>query len=652
MYSALALARDPRLLSFFFLMFSITIFAQEPEDPRRPPAITTKNVPNIPAELAERLRQYLEVRAAAFQGWSPDGQGILISTRFGATVQLHRVLVPGGRREQVTFFAEPVAGRFVPAATDGRLLLSMAQGGDENYQISLLDRQTGKARLLTDGRARNLLGPVRRDGKQLIFVSNRRNGTDSDLYRLSLDPPGAAELFWEVKSEFWSPSDLSPDGTKLLANRVVSINESYPVLYDFATKSRKSLPIPAKGKSASGNLRFSADGLQVYLTTDARGEFHELARLDLATEQLTWHSSDLAWDVDGIEVCPLTGQVAFTVNADGASELYLLRKDERQKVELPLGILGGLEFSPDGKRLGFTLARPEAPTDAYSLDLATRELTRWTFSEVGGLNPATFRGPQRIQFPTFDGRQIPAYYYAPAGASRERPAAVLIHIHGGPEGQTRPAFSGFTQFLLQELGIAVLEPNVRGSEGYGKTYLQLDNGPLRENSVRDIGALLDWVGRKPELDGSRVGVMGASYGGYMVLATLVNYPERLRAGVDIVGIANFITFLENTSPYRRDLRRVEYGDERDPAMRAVFEKINPAARAERIRSALLVAHGKNDPRVPFSEAEQIAARVQGRVWTVFADNEGHGFSRKENRDYFNGVLARFLQENLLPLEKK
>jgi dipeptidyl aminopeptidase/acylaminoacyl peptidase len=223
-------------------------------------------------------------------------------------------------------------------------------------------------------------------------------------------------------------------------------------------------------------------------------------------------------------------------------------------------------------------------------------------------------------------------------------------IHGGPEAQYRPAFSGFDQFLLNELGIAVIHPNVRGSDGYGKTYLTLDNAEKREDSVRDIGSLFDWIKTQPELDSDRIAVMGGSYGGYMVLASLTNFPERIKAGVDIVGIGNFITFLERTAPYRRDLRRAEYGDERDPKMREVFERISPANHADRIKSALMVVHGKNDPRVPFYEAEQMSAKVRslGRtVWTVFADNEGHGFQKKENRDYMNQVIAVFLRDNLL-----
>jgi dipeptidyl aminopeptidase/acylaminoacyl peptidase len=453
----------------------------------------------------------------------------------------------------------------------------------------------------------------------------------------------------EADGEFWSAADWSPDNSTLLINRYVSINENYPALLDVKTGKKQLIPIPEKGPAAFGELAFAADGKSVYLATDARGEFRALARVDLPSFKYTWLTSDIPWDVDGLAVDPHTGKVALITNEDGASALYLLEGDRPRRIDLPLGIISSLEFSPDSAQLGFTFARPDAPADAYSLRLADGELSRWTYSEVGGLNPETFVTPERIKFKSFDERSIPAYYFRPRGVSKARPAAVLISIHGGPEGQYRPYFSGIGQFYLNELGIAVIHPNVRGSEGYGKTYLKLDNAEKREESVRDIGALLDWVAQQPELDSSRVAVIGGSYGGYMVLASLVHFGERIKAGVDVVGIASFTTFLKNTSPYRQDLRRAEYGDERDPKMQAVFERINPSANADKIRSALLVAHGRNDPRVPFSEAEQIATKVSGNgreVWTVYADNEGHGFGKKVNSDYLSAVIVLFLQEYL------
>lgn len=618
-------------------------------DPLCPAAIATQDVPDVPPALVERLRQYQNMRAAQFLGWSPDGNGILVQTRFGNAAQLHRVYEPGGRREQITFFDEPAGGRFLPEARDGALLITMSQGGNENNQIYLLDRVAYQTSLLTDGKSRNLLGPLRYDGQQMIVLSNRRNGRDTDLYVSDTRRASGESLLMQTDGEFWTAADWSLDGKRLLLSHYVSINESYPALFDVEARERHALPLPGEGPAAVGDMAFTTDGRQAYVTTDARGEFLELGRIDLQTLVYDWPAGDLRWDVSDVEVDRKTGRAALTVNADGASLLYLFDGEQVKPLEVPLAMITDLEFSPDGEQLGFTLARPETPSDAYSIALADGKLVRWTFSETGGLDPTGFVRPEQIQVASFDGRQVPAYYFRPATASKEHPAAVLISIHGGPESQFRPLFSGVTQFEVNELGLAVIAPNVRGSAGYGKTYLKLDNGPKREDSVRDIGAVLDWVAQQPELDASRVAVIGGSYGGFMVLSSLVHYPDRIQAGIDIVGVANFITFLERTSPYRQDLRRAEYGDERDPEMRAFFERINPTSGADKIRSALLVAHGKNDPRVPFFEAQQIADKVRATgkpVWTVYADNEGHGFAKKDNRDYLTAVEMMFLQKFL------
>ena len=634
---------------FVILASGSTGWCQEAADPRRPAAVETLEVPVIPGEIFERLRQYRNVREAGFAGWSPDGKGILIRTRFGNSAQLHRVYQPEGRREQITFFEEPVSGRFVPQSAVGNLLCLMSQGGNENDQIYLLDRQAFQTHLLTDGKARHLLGPVSLDGRQFLFSSNQRNGRDMDLYLANIAPGGAPRKIFEADGAFWFAADWSQDQRNVLLGRYVSINESYFALLDLNTGKRTDLDLPEGQKGAIGDMRFSPDGKTIYLSTDVGSEFRRLARYEIQSGTYTWLTANVDWDVSGIEVDPHSGKVAFTVNEDGASSFYLYEQDTVRQLTVPLGIISGVEFSPDGKQLGFTLARPDSPADAYSLALDDHRLTRWTYSEVGGLDPSRFVSPERIQFRTFDGRMIPAYYFRPKTAAADRPVPVLIQIHGGPESQYRPYFSGSIQYFVNDLGMAVIAPNVRGSAGYGKTYLKLDNAELREDSVRDIGGLLDWIATREELDANRVAVMGGSYGGYMVLASLVHFGERIAAGIDIVGIASFTTFLKNTAAYRQDLRRAEYGDERDPKMQAVFERINPAAHAHRIRSALLVAHGKNDPRVPFSEAEQIAqmVRQQGKpVWTVYAANEGHGFAKKDNADYLSAVEVQFLIQSL------
>jgi dipeptidyl aminopeptidase/acylaminoacyl peptidase len=560
------------------------------------------------------------------------------------------VYEPGGRREQVTFFEEPTSGRPIPASK-GRLLATLSKGGNENFQIYRVDLEAFSAELLTDGKSRNELGPVSADGQRMIVASNRRMPSDMDLYAVDLNRSGEWQVLIESSGR-WIPHDWSPDGQRFLVDRFVSINESYAFVFDMPTKSLKALPVQTgtPGSSAIGGMAFAPDGRTYYLTTDSNSEFLRLTRASIdKPAHYEYLTSDLPWDIDDFEVDTKTDKLAFTINEDGASKLFVLENGQRREIALPLGIASGLEFSPDGKQLGFSLARPNGPSDAYSVPVGGGDTTRWTYSEVGGLDPASFVVPERIKFPSFDGREIPAWVYRPAGATPQNKAPVLITIHGGPESQYRPIFSPTTQFYASE-GIAVIHPNVRGSAGYGKTYLRLDNAELREDSVKDIGALLDWIAKQPDLDASRVAVSGGSYGGYMVLASLVHYGDRLKAGVDYVGIANFITFLERTSPYRQDLRRAEYGDERKPEMRSAFEQINPTANADKIVSALMVAHGRNDPRVPFFEAEQIVDIVRGKgreVWTVYADNEGHGFAKKDNSDYVRAAEAMFLRRFLL-----
>jgi dipeptidyl aminopeptidase/acylaminoacyl peptidase len=401
-----------------------------------------------------------------------------------------------------------------------------------------------------------------------------------------------------------------------------------------------------------GDAIWSHDGSGIYLTSDQGGEFTQLWYHDISTGKESILTGDIPWDVSEMALSPDGAILAFITNADGIGQLHLMTTATGRWEALPglpAGQISGMHFNPDGTHLAFTLNTAQTPGDAYVLDMRTHALERWTHSSVGGLATDSFIVPELIRFPTFDSlgaspRTIPAFYYRPAKSSG--PLPVLVYIHGGPESQITQSFSGLFQYLVNELGIAVITPNVRGSTGYGKSYLTLDDGRRREDAVRDIGALLDWVGTRPELDAKRVGVMGRSYGGYMVLAALTHFSDRLACGVDIVGISNYVTFLSGTSGYRQDLRRVEYGDERDSAMNAFLQRISPLTNAGRITRPLMVVQGKNDPRVPVREAEQIVAAVKKNgvpVWYLLANDEGHGFRKKKNEDYCTAASATFLK---------
>jgi dipeptidyl aminopeptidase/acylaminoacyl peptidase len=443
----------------------------------------------------------------------------------------------------------------------------------------------------------------------------------------------------------------------------VSVTDSRLHLLDLATGDLRSLAGSADDPASWSGIdpEFTPDGRALFVVTDATDGVRRLGRLDLATGEFEALTADIDWDVEGFAIDDSRRRAAFVVNEDGIGRLYLMDPTTGEHVPvpgIPTGLIGRLEFSPDGRRLALTLNTPKTPSDVFVLELGESpaqagELVRWTFSEVGGLDPDGFVMPELVRYATFDSvagapREIPAFVYRPSG---EGPHPVVLYIHGGPEGQYRPSFSSTIQLWLAKLGVAVIAPNVRGSAGYGREYLTLDNGRLREDSVRDIGALLDWIDAQPDLDASRVAVYGGSYGGYMVLASLVHFGERIRAGVDYVGISDFVTFLENTEDYRRDLRRQEYGDERDPEMRAFFASIAPVRHADRIRSALFVVAGANDPRVPATESEQIAREVRAngqRVWTMTAANEGHGFAKRPNQDLMQQLVFLFFEDNLLP----
>ena len=636
------------MFKFFlvYMMFTFFSSAAVGVERRELGNLVIEDVPEISASVKESMRQYQNTRSALLNGWDPVTGGIIISTRFGETNQLHRVAQARGSRQQLTFFDEPIGAVAVsPAAR--QLLFSKDVGGSEYYQIFLMDLASGKSQLVTDGVSRNG-GPVwANSGDRFVYYSTRRNNKDWDLYVSDASRPSEAKAIL-TEGGTWFPIEWSPDDSKILVTKYISINESYYYALDVKTGSLTQLN-PSAEKISYGDATWSRNGKGVFIATDEDSEFLKLRYISLADGSQTILTKDIPWDIDEVAGATTTDFVAFTSNENGISRLYILNSEtlETQRVDLPIGVIARLSFSPDGKQLGLVLNAPSSPADSYSLDLETNELIRWTHSEVGGLDTKGFVTPQLVQYETFDSvdgspRNIPAFYYRPQG---DGPFPVLIRIHGGPEGQSRPWFSWTTQYFVNESKFAVLVPNVRGSSGYGKTYLTLDNGYKREDSVKDIGMLLEWIAEQPELDADNIAVYGGSYGGYMVLASMTNFNDRIACGVDVVGISNFVTFLENTKEYRRDLRRPEYGDERDPKMREFLHRISPTTNARNITKPLFVVQGLNDPRVPVTESEQMVREIRENgqeVWYLMAKDEGHGFDKKFNRDYYLNATSMFL----------
>ncbi len=620
-----------------------------------------QDVPEVPAQLVARLEQFQNVRSAAFVDWTEDGQGIYIKTRFANTQQLHRVRMPGGARAQLTYFNEPVGE--VKRQEQGRLVaFTMDQGGSEFSQIFLFDPQSGENRLLTDGESRNRILLWNDQGTALAYQTTRRNGKDNDIWIMDpLAPDKARPVHESDDGAWWGPGAFSADGRYILLQQYISVEDSRIYLKDLQSGQMRLLAGNADRPSANRVAALDGKEIGFYYITNERGLAAELAWRPLALGRGTaFITAGIQWDVTEFALSDDGRRGAFVTNEEGISRLYLLDTrtlQYRPVADMPVGLIFGLKFNPDNRRLAMTMNTPQTPSDVFVMRLGRRAtrpgpLTRWTFSEVGGLDTDRFVSPELIRFPTFDtvgeeSRQIPAFVYRPHG---EGPHPVVVYIHGGPETQYRPGFSSRIQMWLAELGVAVIAPNVRGSLGYGYEFLSLDNGYRREDAVKDIGALLDWIALQPDLDPGRVAVFGGSYGGYMVLASAVHFSDRLSAAVDIVGISNFVTFLENTQDYRRDLRRMEYGDERDPDMRAFLQRISPLTNAERIAIPMLVIQGENDPRVPASEASQIVEALRNRdipVWYIRALNEGHGFDRKENRDVQQQAVMMFLDRYLV-----
>ncbi len=622
--------------------------------------LVLQDIPEIPQVIIDDLNRYQNVRSAGFLDWTEDGESIYVSTRFGDVSQIHRVDMPGGARQQLTFFDEPVGG--VSRQENGsKISFTMDAGGSEFAQIFTLDPESGDYQMVTDGQSRNGAVVWDRQGERIAYQSTRRNGKSNDVWMMHPENAEAAEVVLESPDgTWWGPAEFNAKGDKLLVTNYISAADSRIHLLDLS--SGKHEIIAGGGEIPTTNFTFGFDAGEdgLYFVTNESGEFTQLAYKAFGSDKIELISKDIPWNIGNGAVSPDRSRMAFVANENGLSRLYLMdpKTNRYQAVDnLPTGLIGGLEYSPDGRSLAMTLNTAQTPSDTFVLELGRKpldygELVRWTKSEVGGLDTDSFALPELVQYPTFDqvdvkARQIPAFVYKPEG---QGPFPVIVSIHGGPEGQARPGFSSTYQMWVQKLGAAVVVPNVRGSAGYGKTYLTLDNGFKREDSVRDIGALLDWIATEPSLDQDRVAVFGGSYGGYMVLASAVHYSDRLKAAVDIVGISSFVTFLENTQDYRRDLRRVEYGDERDPKMRAHLEKISPLNNAEKIKVPMFVVQGQNDPRVPVTEAEQVvkALRDNGQtVWYMNALNEGHGYRKKENRDVYQQAVVHFFEQHLL-----
>ncbi len=646
-----------------------TTSSTPPADTVLPPNVNllAQGIPPIPSSLVERVARYTDFRGHSFVDWHPKRSEMLVAHRkAGDSVsQIYRLDRPMGELMQLTDGGERVA-RASYEPRDGRyIVFERAKGGDEANQIYRLDVPTRQTTLLTNpDEAHSMAGWLRRSS-QLMVTSvpldrTAQGGTratiNTALWLVDPAQPQNKRQLAELPGPGWFAGDISDDERWVAFIRYLSANESQVWLIDMSNGARRQV-LPAPGENVKATHfagGFSKDGKRLFIVSDRAGEFREGMSLDLASGALTRMTSHIPWDVSGAAASDDGRWLAAQINHDGRDELRLFDAQSLKELNAPALPAGGIDnnmaFHRSSHGLAYSLNSTKGPSQIFVLDPASGRNVQWTRAYAPpGVEPSGFADQSIVRWKSFDGLTVSGLMTRPpARFAGKRP--VIVSIHGGPEAQATMGFMGRWNYFVQEMGITIIEPNVRGSSGYGKTFLTLDNGAKREDSVKDIGALLDWIATQPDLDASRVLIEGGSYGGYMTLAAAVHYSDRIVGGISVVGPSNFVSFLTNTESYRRDLRRVEYGDERDPQMRAFLERIAPLNNAERIRKPLFVVQGKNDPRVPFTESEQIVAKVRANglpVWYLRGENEGHGFVRKENADFQFYATVKFIEQTLM-----
>ncbi|MBS1795148.1 MAG: S9 family peptidase [Acidobacteria bacterium] len=626
------------------------------------------------------IQQYLNIRSAGSPALAPDGRRLFYLTNVTGTSQVWTIELPGGAPRQITNYDDNVS--FVSFSPKGdRLVFGKARGGDENTQFFTMNADGGDIKPLTDApKVRHNFGGWAEDGTRIFYASNRRNPQFFDIYSMDVATGREELLFQQDGNNDFEAVD--PAGSRAVVSRSgteLSLDNNL-YLVDLKTKT-ETLLTPHTGAALFGHPHFLADGL-LFGQNDNR-EFYSLSylRLKNAADKSNWSAANLKtelvdaapWDVEDVETLAYGDKIAYTLNREGFSELYLRKYETNGKplisvidkkaemIKLPArGIVGGLDFSENGKFLAFSFSSARSNGDIWLYDLEKKTLTQVTKSDRAGVDQNTFIEPQLVKYKTFDGREIPAWYYKPVKATefvegpkvngvpqsirKINPVPVIVSVHGGPEGQERPGFNPLYQFYLSR-GYAILATNVRGSTGYGKTYTHLDDVRKREDSVKDLAFAVDWLKKSGGADPKRIAVMGGSYGGYMTLAAITLYPDLWAAAVDTVGIANWESFLKNTSGYRRRQREVEYGmlDKDLDFLRS----ISPLAKVDRIKCPLFVIQGKNDPRVPYTEAEQIVNALKKRnaiVQYKLYDDEGHGIAKLKNRLDLYPQVADFLDK--------
>ena len=640
--------------------------------------LVVDGIPPISIETVEKISAFGSFSSASMAAWHPAQNAMLIRALGKSTTQLFMQIKPGASPEPLTDFPDAVAGATFRPKTGDYIIFQKARDNDEAFQLFRMDLAAKVVVPISDANERAGAPVWNRAGDRIVYTSTTidrsrpgdRDGDDKDIdNRLAVmtlwlaDPmaPKAARKLATFKGGGHTALGFSPDDKSLLMQESISSSESYLWLFDIATDSKRRLtPQPDRDPVYYADARYSTDGRHVYAVSDRDSEFRRLVRIDIETGKEVPLAPQFKHDITEFAISEKANRIALLTNEEGSSVLRFLALDTFKELPRPAllsGVISGLRWNiaddADGKSgmvIAFNLVAARSPGAVFAFNVDTVRLTRWTNSNTRGASPQTFVEPALVRWKSFDGLSLSGFLYRPDANKFPGKRPVIIDIHGGPASQARPGFLGRANYLINELGIAIIYPNVRGSAGFGKSFLAMDNGRKREDAVKDIGALLDWIKEQPDLDAKRVLVQGSSYGGYMSLAVSTHFADRIVGAIDIVGISNWVTFLTNTESHRRDRQRLEYGDERDPEMRKFLESISPLNNAQKISKPLFVVQGKNDPRVPYTEAEQIVAQLKKQktpVWFLMANDEGHGFAKKANADFLFFAQVKFIEQTLL-----
>lgn len=612
--------------------------------------VVTVEVPPLPKAILEKYDYYNANIGNEIVGWKPNTNSLWL---LGAGKESPAVLLkdrPLGKEAEEASLLFSYFDAY-PSPNGEYFAYTADEDGKELFQLYLLKTDSKNASQLTDSKYRNVEPLWSKDSKQIVYGTTPPGFQGMQLSVLSIEQPEKKRIIATSDTALQS-ADWSSDNQRIVYIEYLS-NYSNQLLwqFDFQTgKSRLLTPKPKTEASIYFSPKYSSDGKGLYVISNAQSEFAELSYLDLNNLKLTRISNSIQADIDEFEISPDGKKIVFVSNEKGVSKLYLYDITSKTFSKLDWnkeGVIARLRWNSDSSEIAFRFAWYQSKGDIYSYNIKTKESTLWAKAVSGGFPLDKFTKPELIQWKSFDGLNIQGLLYRPPSSfSGKRP--VLIDLHGGPEEQVRPVLDDDFEYFVHELGVAVIRPNVRGSTGYGKNCLSLDDGVKREDATKDVGALLDWIASQSDLDPERVMVRGASYGGYLALTVAAKYSQRLRGAASLVGMTNLATFLRGTARWHKNQRRAEYGDERNPQIRTVLEKASPVRNAKKIKIPLLLTHGAKDPRVPLSESTQLAAAVRKNrtpVWQITVMNEGHGLL--SNFGVHNAATVLFIQKYLL-----